>query len=802
MKISQNWLETITGPLPSVAEVSDLLTFAGIEVEGIESSGVSIPNIVVARIDSFEKHPDADRLSVCQVDDGSGQARQIVCGAKNFKAGDHVPLALPGAVLPGDFKIKVGKLRGVKSEGMMCSGRELGIGTDHEGLLLLDRATKPGTPLSEIFPGDTVYELEITPNRPDLLSVNGIARELCTLLGREPKFILGDVEIFTTKTSGKKATPAKVTVSVGHPRGCPLYTAARISGVKVGPSPEWLRTRLEASGLRSINNLVDITNFVLLETGQPLHAFDAAKIKGSIHVRLATAGEQFAALDGTTHKLSEEDLVIADDSSVLALAGVMGGADSGVTESTTDIVLESAWFEPSMIRRTARRHGFSTDSSYRFERGVDVSGIEPAAARAATLIVEIAAGQLLLPTAHVEDKTHSAPLRAGAEISLRHERCLALLGYPVALDEVRTWLSGIGLEEILVGQKSENVTKWKIPTRRNDLRREVDLIEEICRLAGMDRIVGRASGIYAPAGEPDHLHDFKLATARRLAAAGFSEARTLALISADQKADCVLEPCDALNLKNPMSEDHAFLRPSLVPTLLAVVSHNTRQGSAGVRLFEIGTVFDCDGRETEKLAIVAGGVTERRFRQSGGQPLDFSEIKTALAALGLEHVELKREPSDILPLRVVVLLAGERIGLAGALPGTRTRALGIRGSLFLCDLDFAAVRAATGAPRRFEPMDRFPAMTRDIALVAPLEFEAAEVNRIVKETAEPLLRSVEIFDQFVDPKGEKLPIDRKSLAFTLTYRAPDRTLTEAEVTAAHTAIVAKLTGSLPVQIRQ
>ena len=358
MKFSVNWLREFV-ELPSIEELTELLTFAGIEIEGIANHGANFDNVVVAQITASAQHPNADRLSVCQVDDGSGQTRQIVCGAKNYKVGDKVPLALPGAVLVNDLKIKPSKLRGVESQGMLCSPSELGLSEESDGLLILSPDAKIGEPVASLFPDDTILDVEITPNRGDLLSHFGLAREISALVGKP-------FRLPNQKAAGDAPALQTKGVTISAPNECPFYSARRVENIKIGPSPDWLRARLESVGLRSINNIVDITNFVMLEIGQPLHAFDADKLTGAINVRLAKAGEKFLALDGKTYSLGERDLVIADDARAVGIAGVMGGEDTGVTESTTTLLLESAFFDPASVRRTARTLNLPSDASMRF----------------------------------------------------------------------------------------------------------------------------------------------------------------------------------------------------------------------------------------------------------------------------------------------------------------------------------------------------------------------------------------------------------------------------------------------------
>src|SRR5450755_1644986 len=375
MKFSVNWLREFVELPSSVEELTELLTLAGIEIEGIGKCGANFDKVVVAQITASSQHPNADRLSVCQVEDGSGQTRQIVCGAKNYKVGDKVPLALPGAGLPNDLKIRASKLRGVESQGMLCSGIELGLSKESEGLLILSPDAKIGARIGSLFPEDTILDVEITPNRGDLLSHFGLAREISALVGTPLRGGHG------VGRFGETSLPMGVRISAL--RECPFYSARRIENVTVRPSPDWVRTKLEAVGLRSINNIVDIANFVMLEIGQPLHAFDADKLTGGINVRLANENEKFLALDGKTYSLGPDNLVVADDARAVGIAGVMGGEDTGVTETTKNVLLESAYFRPGSVRRTARKLNLPSDSSYRFERGVDPAMILPASHRAA-----------------------------------------------------------------------------------------------------------------------------------------------------------------------------------------------------------------------------------------------------------------------------------------------------------------------------------------------------------------------------------------------------------------------------------
>src|SRR3954463_7315214 len=435
MKFSVNWLREFVEVPASVDELTELLTMAGTEIEGIEKRGANFDNVVVAQIKESVQHPNADRLSVCQVDDGSGQSRQIVCGAKNYKVGDKVPLALPGAILVGDLKIKPSKLRGVESQGMLCSPSELGLSEDGDGLLILSPEAKIGEPIASLFPEDTILDVEITPNRGDLLSHFGLAREIAALVGSSR----GD-------DRGRRSSPSLPgwagSIEISAPKECPFISFRKIANVTVGPSPDWLRAKIESVGLRSINNIVDISNFVMVELGQPTHAFDAGKLKGGMNVRFAHDGEQFVALDGKTYSLGERDLVIADEERAVGIAGVMGGEETGVSESTKDILLEAAWFLPASVRRTARTLNLPSDASYRFERRVDPRMVLAASNRAAELMREIAGAQPA-PEIATAGKLPPAP----SDIWLRYQQVEELIGVTIPPKRVDEILQRFGLDK-------------------------------------------------------------------------------------------------------------------------------------------------------------------------------------------------------------------------------------------------------------------------------------------------------------------------------------------------------------------
>ena len=792
MKVSLNWLRELVELPPTVPALVDLLTMAGVEVEGVETHGCDIPNVIVAQIRESVQHPNADRLSVCQVDDGTAASRQIVCGAKNYKVGDKVPLALPGAKLPGDITIKVGKLRGVESNGMLCSAKELNLAEDAEGLLILPADSRIGAPIADVFPGDTILDLEITPNRADLLSVTGIAREIATLTGttfKDPRAAI---------SQSATASPESA-IQVSDPVLCPLYSARAIRGVKVRPSPDWLRTKLEGAGLRPINNIVDITNFVMLELGQPLHAFDADKLDGALQVRVATEGEEFAALDGKTYKLAANQLVIADQRRAVAIAGVMGGGETGVTGSTVNVVIESALFQPQSIRRTSRTLGLGSDSSYRFERGVDPEGVLRASVRATQLIVELAGGEAAANVAQASSLSSGAA--AGRKpVPLRPARVAALLGIEVSEERIAKILTGFGLTKSAGG--------WLVPSFRPDLTREVDLIEEIARVIGMDAIPAREQARYAAASPNDRAYDRAMALRRAFVAQGLHEARSITLVPTQPLGlgATRVAPENCLRVKNPMIEEQVVLRPGLLHGLLTAVRDNFRAGAKSVRLFEIGRVFHTQRPEefTHAAVVLAGPVNGRNWRAGEGRETDLFDLKAILAAALGAGVSFERDENPALALSLAVKMDGKSCGFAGQLWPAEARALDSTAPVLFAELDLGALwkAAAPDLAKKYREIPRFPAVTRDIAMLAPLVLAHESVAATLAKANEPLLAGVELFDVFTDATGAKIPANQKSLAYSLTYRSTGRTLTTDEVNAAHAKLKERLKTELGVALRE
>ncbi len=788
MKFSVNWLREFVNLPKNAEEIAELLTRAGVETENIETRGAKIDKVIISQITASSRHPNADRLTVCEVDDGSGTKRQIVCGATNYKVGDKVPLALPGAKLPNGLEIKKSKLRGVESEGMLCSPIELGLGDDASGLLILSPDAKIGAPIADLFPGDTILDVEITPNRGDLLSHFGLAREIAALVGTPLRGVpkvgrLGETSL------PKSIKGVKITAL----RECPFFSARKIDNVKVGPSPAWLRAKIESVGIRSINNIVDISNFVMLELGQPTHAFDADKLKGGINVRLAREGEKFLALHGKTYSLTPENLMIADDERAIGIGGVMGGEETGVTESTTNILLEAAYFLPASIRRTARNLNLPSDASYRFERGVDPGMVLRASQRATELIREIANGQ------PAKEIAAAGKIPANlSDVSLSYHKCDQVVGLAIKPKTVEEILARFGLSKSKSASKSKSGrSTWKIPSYRRDLQRDVDLIEEVVRAHGVDKISGTDRSRFTPSSAADRSHDLESSLRERLAAYGISEARTSKLIP----RTAIAFGEDAIQLRNPLSEDHVALRPSLISGLLGVLDRNVRAGAERVAIFELGRVFvPPGGKEERRLGILLWGrkASAPHWRTREKRQLDFVDLKGAIESLILPSLSFRRSEHSDLALATEILSGNRSIGFAGQLSGARTSTIDASGSVFLAELHIDFVLGAPASAKTFHEIERFPAITRDIAMIVPEKISHADILRAIENPKEPLLESVRLFDLFTEEIGEA----RKSLAYRLTYRDRSRTLTSEEVTAAHAKIRERLQRELSAELRE
>lgn len=807
MKISLNWLKKYVDFNWSAEELAERLTMLGIEVEGVDKRTGEFDGVVVAQILASDKHPNADKLSVCKVADGKGE-RQIVCGAKNYKVGDKVPLALPGCTLPTPagqppFTIKVSKMRGVESQGMLCSAAELALAADAEGLMILPADAQVGQPFAAHLgraAGDVIYDLEITPNRPDLTSFIGIAREISALTGNPLK--MPDVSFGQTSDEDINAA---VAIRLEDRELCPRYVARLVRGVKIGPSPDWLKAAIESIGLRSINNVVDVTNFVLMEIGQPLHAFDYKLIQPkagavpTIVVRRAAEGEKFKTLDNQERTLRGDMLLIADETRGIALAGVMGGANSEINNETTDVLIESAWFKPQNIRATSKALDLRTDASYRFERGADVGICDWAATRAAQLIQQTAGGVVVN---RFVDAFFTRPTQK--EISLRHSKVTELLGIEISIGEQVEYLRRLGIETIAAGEGRVAV---RVPTFRVDLKREVDLIEEIARLYGVDRIPSTAPRGAIGSHPFDAIYDHLAEVRSVLVAQGLNEACGQTLIS---DASAKLAVGDALvALENPLSSDMNVLRPSLLPGLLDALRHNLHHKNNDVALFELGRVFTPSpegSKEGRRIAIAMTGKRNALFwsgddREAKQDMFDLKGVvENLFERLGLRGLSWTRNqaPTGLFVESANVTLGKQTIGSLGQLHPLLARRYDLRDAVLLAEFDLDLLLARRNAARSFKQLPSFPGIRRDIAMVAPESVTHDAVLSLLKQAKPANLESAELFDIF---RGRNIPEGQKSIAYAFHYRNAERTLTDAEVNAAHEKLVAELKTKLGVTIR-
>jgi phenylalanyl-tRNA synthetase beta chain len=799
--LSLDWLAEMID-LPPDAEIIDRLSMCGFEDVMVHSSGPDLSAVVVGHVVTREQHPDADKLSVCTVDVGQGEPKTIVCGAPNVAAGQRVAVALPGTTLPDGTKIKKSKLRGVVSKGMICSTRELALGEEHDGILVLDTEAPVGTPLPEVLPpAGRVLEVGITPNRGDTASVLGIAREVQAIFGgaiRRPEVKLAE--------SGAPASEA-VKVSIEANDGCYHYAARVVRGVKLGPSPPEAGARLEAAGVRPINNVVDATNLVLLEVGQPLHAFDLAKIRGGeIRVRRASGGEPLTTLDGTERKLEATDLVIADAKGPVALAGVMGGADSEVSDSTQDVLLESAHFQPATVRLTARRTGLHSEASYRFERGVDREGILPAVDRAAQLLCEWAGGQVA--PGRVEARGDSAP--APDLIPLSIARMNRVLGTDISRDEAAALLARAG-----IGSKADGADglQAEAPSYRTDLALPEDLMEEVARLYGYDRIPTTLP--IAPLQPVALPPTWSLAEAVRdaLAGEGLLETMTFPFLSQRDLEHLGLDADDPrlrpLRLKNPVQDQEPFLQPLLVPSLLRVAHQNRSRRIDQVRIFELGRVFLPKGEagqadEALMAAVLITRGQDAGLWQGGEAPPLFFELR-GIAERLLKRVgyvaSLRRgesAPYHHPGAAIGIEVAGTNVGSLGELHPEVAARFEIDAPSAVLELDLTKLADLPKHAAGFRAVSKEPSVRRDIAVLLDREQPAGEVLEAIRKKAGADLVFAEIFDRY---EGKGVPEGRVSLAFRLVFQRADRTLADAEVNQSMDKVVRTLTHRFGAELR-
>ncbi len=800
MRVPYEWLREYV-PVPDDPDaLAERLSLCALEVEEIERP---LEGVVVARITETRPHPNADRLTLCTIEDGGEAPRPVVCGAANMKAGDLVALATPGTELPGGLTIKKSKIRGEKSEGMLCAADELGLGSDHSGILILEEGAELGTAAAGTLGlGSAILEVALLPDRGDCASLFGLAREVAALY---------DLEATPPPTAVEENGAAlgdAVSVTVEDAERCPRYMARLVRGVTVGPSPDWLARRLLSLGARPINSVVDVTNLVLHELGQPLHAFDAARIpSGRIRVRQAEAGEKIALLDENEVELGSDDLVIADEARPIALAGVMGGAESAVSETTRDVILEAACFEPGTVRRTGRRHGIRSDSSYRFERGVDPVGVARALDRAARLLGEIAAGEVAKGVVDVASGDFARP-----PVRLRLERVKRFLGLVLPNDEVVARLERVGMT---VEDQGDGTLLATPPSWRGDLREEADLLEEVVRLGGYEALPETLpqGAERPPAASPER--DRMEQAREALRAAGYSECVNVAFhaeadfgrlrLGADTPARE-----EAVPVANPIGEELAFLRGSMFPGLLRGVARNLRHGVDGVRQFEIGRTFQ--GRLSQGLPnerrILAAVATPREapdlWNPKPSAEAVFFEAKHAVstlcAALGRPcAVEPGEAGPWVHPGASGLVRAGKKlVGEMGQIHPDVAEAYELPPATVVVELDLDALGEVRAAGRSYRAAPKFPSVQRDLALLAPEDVSAGEVEAAIRKAAGSRLEGVTLFDRYA---GKGIPAGKKSMAYRLTLRAADRTLADKEITKTTDKVVAALSRTLGVERR-
>ena len=797
MNVTLNWLKTYIDFDFSPDKLAERLTMLGIEVESVKQLGAALEGVVVGQVTSIKPHPNADKLVLCQVDIGETDALQIVCGAPNVYEGMLAPVATIGTDLPTGITIKRAKLRGEESHGMLCSEKELGISDEASGLMELSTDVSLGVPLAEALGlDDTVLELEITPNRPDCLSIIGVAREIRAETGNELK--LPEVNLQESEADIRELT----SITIDAPELCPRYAARVIRGVKIGESPAWLKQRLESIGVGVINNIVDATNFVLMEYGQPLHAFDYHKLaENRIVVRRATEGEQITTLDEEARDLAPDMLVIADAEKPVALAGIMGGYDSEITEITCDVLLESANFQPSSVRATARKLGIHTEASYRFERGADPEAVIPALDRAAQLIVELAGGTICEGIIDVYPGK-----KEPSQIQLRPERVNFILGTALETTEMEQILSrlGFGIEG---SQSEKNVYQVTVPSFRSDTTREIDMIEEIARVHGYDNIPTTLPKGDIPIPAPNISVEVRKRIKHFLLGSGMMESVNYSFCHSNCfdkirfAADNPLR--QTLQLKNPLSPEMSVLRTTLLPSLLDNAQHNHNHQIDNIALFEISTVF-IQGEEPARVAGILAGEIGGGVYGNPYQPPDFFDMKGIVEGMlevcGIINYTFKKtdDPTFHPGRNAEVLLDGIRIGILGEAHPKVLESYELPYKAYLFELDLEALAEAADFSKCFEPIPIYPSVLRDLAIVVDQEMQSDVPIEIIYSTGGELVESVRLFDVY---DGDQVPEGKKSLAYTITYHSATETLTDKTVNDLHDKVVKRLNQELGAELR-
>ncbi|MEW6375199.1 MAG: phenylalanine--tRNA ligase subunit beta [Thermodesulfobacteriota bacterium] len=802
MKVSLNWLKDYIQIRKGIRDLVNLLTMAGLEVEEAISIGEGFEKVVVVEIKSIQKHPNADRLSLVEVRTEQ-EKFSIVCGATNIREGQRVPLALIGARLPNGIEIKKSKIRGVASEGMLCSETELGLGQDASGIMILPPDVPLGANLGEALGlKDTLLDISITPNRPDCLCVIGVAREIAALTHQRLRYPL-----LSLSDRGKEIHQ-KTSVTILDPDLCPRYVARIIEGVKIGPSPSWMRNRLEKVGIRSINNVVDVTNYVMMEVGQPLHAFDFDLLEeGRIVVRRAQESEEFITLDGVKRPLDQEMLMICDGVKPVAIAGVMGGLNSEIKEDTKTVLLESAYFNPIGNRRTSKQLRLETEAAYRFGRGVDYGGCLSAANRAAQLIQELAGGKVVEGAVDA----YPSPIKPNP-IRLSIRKIHQVLGTEIPARQVKTYLKDL---ELGVRDEDEDVLVVTPPSFRGDLEREIDLIEEVARMDGYERIP-----ITLPKGPPSSVVRGKEFLLERkvvelLIHHGYHEVVTYSFTSPNSWDSIGLSLDDPrrrhLKILNPLTEDFSVLRTTLIPGLLEAARYNLSRKNSNLKLFELKKVFlPQNGERLPKEVKYLGGLTmgmdQSPHWACSPREIDFYDIKGCVEDL-FEAMQIKgfkfNRAGDIPYLypgkASRVLLGKEVLGVLGEVHPEVLDHYEIHGKVFLFEIDFEQMVKWAGEEKRFRPLPKFPAVYRDLSLVVDEALETEKVVETIWTFQQPFIEEVTLFDIY---RGTPIPEGKKGVSYRIRYHADDRTLTDKEVNQCHEEVISRLREIFQVELRK
>ncbi len=805
MRVSYNWLKEYVDFSLSPPELAKCLTMAGLEVSDILYLGSEVENVVVGEILSLKPLSQADKLSLCQVSDGK-QIFSIVCGAKNIKVKDLVPLARVGAKLPGGRRISKAKIRGQSSYGMLCSEKELGVGEDASGIRILPPGSKLGEDIKKTLAlEEVVLEVELTTNRSDCASIFGIAREVSAILGgnlKPPRIELKEngISVFDL---------AKVEIL--HPQACRRYTARIIRDLKVGSSPSWLVRKLETVGLRAINNVVDVTNYVLIELGHPLHAFDYDKLaEHKILVRFATPGEKLLTLDNEQRRLTEKNLLIADAERPVALAGIIGGTETSVDQSTRNVLLESAYFAPQVVRSTARQLGIDTESSYRFERGVDVENVLIASNRACQLIQELAGGKVASGVIDVYPQPFSP-----VEIEFSPEETNHILGSNISPKEMSEILTRLGFK---ISQKEGEKHLWvRVPSYRNDISRPIDLVEEIARLYGYDKIPSGMPKIEISGSVDDKVLMLEDFVRDVLTGLGLCEVVSRSLVSPEcyNELDVAIPTGlkGTVEITNPLSREQSLLRTSLLPGLLSVLKWNLNHGVPDMKIFEIGRVFFPGKGMPEEKRILSGvlvGAQEERYWEDSSKAIDFYYVKGIVDSLlgGLGIDPQRRGESGIEKSSHFLLEGGisnkimvdnEPLGDFGELANKVSRKMEFRDKVYIFELDFDKLCGLIEIKKKYKRMSRFPWVSRDIALVAPQGLTFGEICVKIKKVGGELVQDVKLFDVYL---GKQIEPGKRGLACKIIYQSMEKTLRDEQVNSLHMRIVEELERDLKVKVRK